>query len=235
MSKRYVVTGAPGAGKTALLHALKARHWSVVEEAATDVIADEQAGGCDEPWSSHDFTGRVAALQRQRQLTAPEADVQLYDRSPWCTLALARFLGHPVPLALSREIARVAANAVYERTVIFVRLLGFVEPTAARRISYADCLVFEALHEAVYRNHGFTLLDVEPGSVDARAAAVEAQLARESSRVADHRQPHPSAPAPGKTPANPQTNPAGAGAHPNGTPGRGRGPRLPDSSHGPGW
>ncbi len=58
MPKRYVVTGAPGAGKTSLLRALQERHWSVVEEAATDVIAREQATGRDEPWADSDFISR---------------------------------------------------------------------------------------------------------------------------------------------------------------------------------
>ncbi len=38
MPKRYVITGAPGAGKTALVRGLQERGWSVVDEAATEVI-----------------------------------------------------------------------------------------------------------------------------------------------------------------------------------------------------
>ena len=36
--KRYIVTGAPGAGKTAIIRHLEIDGFSVVEEAATDVI-----------------------------------------------------------------------------------------------------------------------------------------------------------------------------------------------------
>jgi len=39
LPRRYVLTGAPGSGKTALLGALRERGHAVVEEAATDVIA----------------------------------------------------------------------------------------------------------------------------------------------------------------------------------------------------
>ncbi len=92
LPKRYIVTGAPGAGKTALLRALQERHWSVVEEAATDVIAWQQAAGRSEPWCDRGFTGEIALLQRQRQLqpVPADVDVQFYDRSPLCTLALAK-------------------------------------------------------------------------------------------------------------------------------------------------
>ncbi len=181
MPKRYIVTGAPGAGKTTLLRALQERHWSVVEEAATDVIAWQQAAGRSEPWCDRGFTGEIALLQRQRQLqpVPADVDVQFYDRSPLCTLALAKFLEHRVPEELSAEIDRVTQREVYENTVFFVRPIGFIQPTAARQISYADSLTFEAIHEAVYRDHGFQLVDIAPGSVAERVATVEARIAGE--------------------------------------------------------
>jgi len=118
------------------------------------------------------FTSKIAVLQRRRQLqlVATDVDVQFFDRSPWCTVALALFLQQPVPQALAQEIARIIRAEVYESTVFFVRPLGFVTPTAARRISYEDSLVFEAVHEAVYRDYGFELVDVASGSVEQRAA-----------------------------------------------------------------
>ena len=44
---------------------------------------------------------------------------------------------------------------VYESAGFLVRPRGFVTPAAARRISYQDALVFEAMHEVVSRDHGF--------------------------------------------------------------------------------
>ena len=41
--KRFILTGAPGAGKTAIIRQLEIDRLSVVEEAATDVITLEQA------------------------------------------------------------------------------------------------------------------------------------------------------------------------------------------------
>ncbi len=41
----YILTGAPGAGKTAVLRLLEASGYPVVEEAATDVIALGNAPG----------------------------------------------------------------------------------------------------------------------------------------------------------------------------------------------
>jgi predicted ATPase len=161
--KRYVLTGAPGAGKTTLALALRGRGHVVVREAATDVVAGGGAGD--------GFLDTVLALQlaRERATTAP---VQVLDRSPLCTLALARYLG----VAPSAALLAAAAADRYERTAFLVQPLGFMTPTAVRRISYADSLRFAAIHAEVYREYGFTLVDVPAAPITDRVALVEALL-----------------------------------------------------------
>lgn len=181
MPKRYVLTGAPGSGKTVLLRALADQGQAVVEEAATDVITRWWSDGVDDPWTRPDFCDRIAAVQRQRQ-TEPAplgVEVQFFDRSPLCTLALARYLGHPVTAALTREVDRVVAERVYETTVFLVRPLGMIEATAVRRISYADALSFQAVHETVYRQHGYALVDVPAGPITDRTTFVRSVVSRE--------------------------------------------------------
>lgn len=171
----FVLTGAPGAGKTAVLRELAA-DYPVIDEAATDVIALEQARGCAEPWLQPEFIDKIVTLQRARQercaVACGDAGTAIADRSPVCTLALARFLGHPVPPLLAAELDRIRVARTYRPEVFFVRGLGFVTPTAARRISQADALAFEQAHEHAYREQGFRLIDVPAVSVADRAALV---------------------------------------------------------------
>jgi predicted ATPase len=169
--KRYILTGAPGAGKTVLLHSLERAGHAVVEEAATDIIALAQGQGVAEPWTDPGFVDAIVTLQRQREARAA-GDPIFFDRSPVCALALARFLGHPVSPLLRTELERIAAHDVYQRRVFLVRGLGFVTPTEARRISLEDAQRFEAVHEAAYRELGYALVPIEAGSVEERAAAV---------------------------------------------------------------
>lgn len=173
--RRHILTGAPGAGKTVLLRALERAGHAVVEEAATDVIALAQAEGVAEPWTDPGFTDAIVALQRRREARAV-GDPVFFDRSPVCTLALARFLGHPVSARLRSEADRISAEGVYERRVFLVRGLGFVTPTAARRISLEDALRFERAHEAAYAELGYDLISIEPDTPDRRAAAVLARI-----------------------------------------------------------
>ncbi len=169
---RYVLTGAPGAGKTAILRLLERAGHRVVEEAATDVIALEQALGRAEPWMSPGFADTIVGLQRWREERAGAAsDAIFFDRSPVCTLALSRQLGSPASALLAAEVERVAAGRVYT-AVFFVRNQGFVEPTAARRIAFEDSLAFEAVHERTYRELGFELIEVPAGPLAWRAALV---------------------------------------------------------------
>ncbi|MGO8960418.1 MAG: AAA family ATPase [Streptosporangiaceae bacterium] len=170
---RYVLTGTPGSGKTAVLRLLERMGYPVIEEAATDVIALEQALGGSEPWRSPGFIDKIAALQVARQAASPAGPWPVFfDRSPVCTLALARFLGFPAAPSLLAEVARLAREQVYQTEVFFVRNQGFVAPTAARRISFADSLAFEEVHEQTYAEFGFRLVEVPAGPLPDRAAAV---------------------------------------------------------------
>ncbi|WP_295135571.1 AAA family ATPase [uncultured Reyranella sp.] len=175
MTGRFILTGAPGAGKTAVVRQLEIDGFATVEEAATDVIALEQARGVAEPWTDPGFIDRIVALQRQRRLAA-SGETQFHDRSAFCTEALATFLGHPASGLLRTEIEELTRSDFYERRVFFVRLMGFIEPTAARRIGLEDARRFEAVHERTYRAHGFELVPVEPGSVVDRVAAIRRAL-----------------------------------------------------------
>ena len=176
---RYILTGAPGSGKTAILRRLELDGVAVVEEAATDVIALSQARGVDQPWQEPDFTDAIAGLQRRRQSAAEHRlaeELVLFDRSPICTYTLALFLGHDVGPVLAGELDRIRAERIYERRVFFVVGQGFLTPTPARRITAADAQRFEELHAKVYSSLGYELVAVEPGPLDVRAGFVRAQV-----------------------------------------------------------
>src|SRR5579863_374054 len=107
--KRFILTGAPGAGKTAIIRHLELDGFSVVEEAATDVIAAWQAHGTAEAWKHPSFIDAIAHLQRDRQIRAsyhPD-EVQFHDRCAVCTAALALYLGFPTSPYLAGELERL--------------------------------------------------------------------------------------------------------------------------------
>jgi len=178
--QRFILTGAPGAGKTILLRRLELAGYPVVEEAATDLIALAGARGVEKHWEEPGFIDDIVALQRQRQLRAeawPD-EVAFFDRSPICTWALSEFLGRAPSDALRAEVERIERECIYERRVFFVELFGRIVPTEARRITLEESTRFAAVHADVYRRFGYECVSVAPGDVETRFEAVWRELAR---------------------------------------------------------
>jgi len=93
-----------------------------------------------------------------------------------CTAALAVYLGHPFSPFLARELERVKKEAIYQHRVFFIRNLGFITPTEARRISFDETVRFEKIHEETYRDFGFELVSVEPRSLVERVSIIKAAI-----------------------------------------------------------
>ena len=126
----------------------------------------------------HSFIDVVASLQRDRQIRAScqAVEVQFHDRSAVCTAALAAYLGHPFSPFLSSELERIKNEAVYQKRVFFIRNLGFITPTEARRISFEETVRFEKIHEETYRDFGFELISAEPRSLLERVNVIKAAV-----------------------------------------------------------
>ncbi len=172
--KRYILTGAPGSGKTLIVRALEMKGYVVVNEAATDVIVYEQALGNLAPWENPSFIDEIINLQKQRQvhMTNANSTIQFYDRSSFCTYALAVYLNRTPSTALLQEIERLQREEIYQKKVFFIDNLGFCKPTEARKITFEDSLVFEKIHLETYAKFGFECIKIPAGSLFDRTAAI---------------------------------------------------------------
>lgn len=178
--KRFILTGAPGSGKTAILRQLELDGFSVIEEAATDIIAAAQARGLEKPWEHPSFLDNIVTLQRDRQLRASHQpdNIQFHDRSAVCTAALATYLGFAITPALTAELERIKTESIFENQVFFIRNLGFITNTEARRITFEETIRFERIHEETYRDHGFNLIYIDPAPVNDRVSRIKSKLTK---------------------------------------------------------
>ncbi len=172
--KRYILTGAPGSGKTLIIRALEIKGYAVVNEAATDVIALSQALGNLAPWENPRFIDEIVNLQKQReiQMANVHATLQFYDRSPFCTYALAVYMKYSPSDVLLKEIERLQSGQVYQKKVFFIDNLGFVTHTEARKISFEDSLAFEKIHAETYAKFDFECIKIPAGSLPERTEAI---------------------------------------------------------------
>lgn len=170
--KRYIITGTPGCGKTSLLRALELQGHFVIDEAATDIIAYEQALGVAAPWENPTFVDAIVRLQKQRQIQAQNTPLQFFDRSPICTYALSMYLNVKPSKILTDEIHRILQDKIYEKNVFFIENLGHIKPTEARTISFEEALRFEKMHEEAYEMFDFKLVRIPQGTLQARLAAI---------------------------------------------------------------
>ena len=77
---------------------------------------------------------------------------------------------------LVRELDRLEREAIFERRVFFIRTLGFITPTDARRISFDETLRFEGIHEKTYREFGFELVLIEAAGLLERVDRIKASV-----------------------------------------------------------
>lgn len=172
--KRYILTGAPGSGKTSIINALRIKGINIVSEAATDIINYKQTQGTIEPWKNPNFIDDIIKLQKQRQiaLLSNTIDTQFYDRSPICTYALALYLRLDISDNLANEISRINKYNIYQREVFFIDNLGFIKNTNARKINFQDSLKFEQIHIEAYSKFDYKCIHIPALPIEERAKLI---------------------------------------------------------------
>ena len=95
-----------------------------------------------------------------------------------CTAALAEYLGLAIPDALAEELKLIEEESLFEKHVFFIRNLGFITHTDARRITWDEALRFERIHEEWYRRSGFVLIEVAEGRIEERTALIKNAVER---------------------------------------------------------
>jgi len=172
--RRYILTGAPGAGKTSVLNCLKDKGFNVIKEAATDLILESQSKGIKQPWLEPDFINKIWQLQTKRQLEESVKDDSpiFYDRTPIDTYALSVFLNIKPSRALLSELERIEEHGIYNKEVFLLDGLGFIENNEIRQISYNDALIFGNIHEEVYTKFGYKCIKIPALGIDERTKLI---------------------------------------------------------------
>ena len=175
-SNLFILTGAPGSGKTAVLGRL-GNEFRCVDEPAREVLAEQRATGGSGTWDRDASLFVHLLLQRSIEkyaMARKSGDTVIFDRGiPDCIVYAVRAGADPTPSLEAADAYR------YQPHVLFLEPWNDIYETAEERImSFDDTVSFSQTLRDVYERSGYTLVDVPRDSIDDRAAFVRMSVVR---------------------------------------------------------
>lgn len=175
-SNLFILTGAPGSGKSAILGRL-GNEFRCVDEPAREVLAEQRATGGSGTWDRDPSLFVHLLLQRsiEKYAIARESDeTVIFDRGiPDCIVYAVLAGADPTPSIEAVDGYR------YEPRVLFLEPWRDIYRTDDERImSFDDTVSFGRTLRDVYERSGYTLVDVPRDSIADRATFVRTSVAR---------------------------------------------------------
>ena len=175
-SNLFILTGAPGSGKTAILARLRDELWCV-DEPAREVLAEQRASGGSGTWDQNPSLFVHLLLQRsieKYQMAVRSGKKAVFDRGiPDCVVYAIRAGTDPRPSLTAVDVYR------YHPHALFLEPWRDIYTTDEERImSFDETLSFSETLRDVYMRSGYRPVDVPRGSVDDRAAFVREMIDR---------------------------------------------------------
>jgi len=169
-----VLTGAPGAGKTAVLQALASRGYATVNESARTIIRDRKRRGLSPRPEPFEFAQEIFRIDASKYERATEtAEVVFFDRSVVEALGMLNGLG-PVPDLASR----LGTYRYHKDVFIFPAWAAIFQTDGERDQTYEDAVRVHQWISDWYRRCGYRLIEVPFAPVAERCDYIVAHLAR---------------------------------------------------------
>jgi len=171
-AKQVVISGGPGAGKTALLEELRRRGYSCSSEVAREIIQEQvSAGGDALPWADRERYARqmlnrsVAAFEESLRIGSPV----FFDRGIPDTLCYVRLVG--LSCELEHEAAIMCDRHRYWRQVFLAPPWREIyETDSERRQDFDEAVKTYSLMQKTYEDCGYEVVQIPLASVEERAA-----------------------------------------------------------------
>lgn len=165
--ERIIITGAPGTGKTTILHELEDRGYSVLPEMARALIREElDRGGDILPWLRHEAFGEELFERQVAQYhEAPQEPLVFYDRGIPDNLGYLRRDG----LQNTRLEKEAYDYPYHPRVFLLPPWPEIYDQDEERR---EDQLLMREIHQAlqeIYNFYGYDILEVPKTTPKARA------------------------------------------------------------------
>ncbi len=155
MPKRYIITGAPGTGKTSLIHALQAKGYQCFSEVSRKIILEQQQIKSNKtPWGDLLGFANLVYLQTLKELQSPLQENSYVDRGLPDIIAYLKAKSHPIPEYLSD----FSFEMYYASTVFLMppwEKIYINDPQRPQSFIEAQCIHKHLIE--VYQNFNFTI------------------------------------------------------------------------------
>lgn len=171
-TKKYIITGAPGTGKTTLINALEKEYPCMHEVSRKIIVSEQQKGGKGMPWKDvNKFVTLVSEVSIAE--TRSNFEALFIDRSILDLIAYLQVAGKSVP----SSILHFPYHDTFRKDVFFAPTWRHIYQKDEQRPQPFDyCLELEKALEMNYYEKGFNIIKLPKDTVSIRVNFVKGFL-----------------------------------------------------------
>ena len=112
MNRKYIITGAPGTGKTSIIKKLREKHFNCIDEQSRELITHQIKNGGDAlPWKNQiAFENTISNIRTQQYLSVNKNSICFFDRSTIDCIAYLKLNTFEISLQIEKNIKKCIFN-----------------------------------------------------------------------------------------------------------------------------
>ena len=175
MIQKYIITGAPGTGKTTIINSLKKEGYSCTEEISRELIAEQLSiRGNILPWKDQiSFENQIANRRYKQYLDSPENCICFFDRSSIDCIAYL----NSNKLKATSQINQIIKNCIFNKTVFYTPIWEEIyKNDSERQESFNQSIKIDKHLKDSYIKFRYTIIEIPKTTLDKRINFILSQI-----------------------------------------------------------